>query len=129
MPAASTDTPTLNPATTSPPRQAQPGTATLTRIQQPTVVDSQVTALQEELVSERGGRRVERWAWSAGAGALLVMLAFDISATCGVVIALVYFAWLIVFGRICGVEGVEQALVAAKGLLPGGNEADQAEES
>ena len=96
------------------------GARALRRAGEPTVVDAQVASLQGELVDERDGRRQERWAWATATGALMMIIAFNTAGvTGGTIFALAYFMFVIIYGRICGVEGVEQALSAAKDLLPG----------
>lgn len=102
------------------------GTGALRRAGEPTVVDAQVAALQGDLVDERDGRRQERWVWATATGALMMIIAFNAAGvTGGTIFAIAYFMFVIIYGRICGVEGVEQALSSAKGLLPGGGKDDE----
>lgn len=113
----------LVPAPPLPPARAG---GALTRAGEPTVVDAQVASLQGELVDERDGRRQERWAWATATGALMMIIAFNAAGvTGGTIFALAYFMFVIIYGRICGVEGVEQALSSAKSLLPGGGKDEE----
>ena len=54
-----------------------------------------------------------------------MIIAFNAAGvTGGTIFALAYFMFVIIYGRICGVEGVEQALSFAEGLLPGSSKDD-----
>jgi hypothetical protein len=98
----------------------------LRKVAQPTVLDAQVTALEKRLVESEDGRKEERFLWFTVTGLLLVSFIFVGAGTAaGSFGALIYTAMLLVLSKRWGVEGVWEALYAARDLIGTKKEGDE----
>lgn len=92
----------------------------LTQISEPSAVDLQVATLQDRLEASEDCRKEERFLWFSFSGALLVSLIFVAAGrVAGVLLALIYFALLIVLSRKWGFEAFWEAMFLARKLIKG----------
>lgn len=117
-----TSSPNIAPASDPVPVDPRPvavrAQGSLTRIGSPSPIAAQVDQLQAELVESRDLRLEERFYLSAVIGLLIDLIAFMAAGvTAGLCIFLAYLAFLVVFSKRCGVEGVQETLTWAGSLV------------
>lgn len=90
----------------------------LTRVGAASPIDGQIEQLQTELERERDARMEERFWLLAVCGLLGDMLAFqNAGIAAGSFYSLIYLVFLIVYSKKCGVEGVQEAVSWASGII------------